>query len=539
MKIFSTAHCTVFVFIFAALLSYVSSVKVALERRQVSVSSPSNPRWQSKKDIKRRSIDNDILDSDYTILAPLHIGTPAQKVLVSLNTGSADLLLYGEDFVKQSIEKMPINVAPPFNSSMSSTYTSNGVVFQTSSHDMATVRASSDNIVFEGLTLEKQTFGLVTIGYWYFTNPFAVGIMGLGFEQKSLLNATPPMQELAFSKAFEEPVFSFALTRPDFVAATINNGHTSEEGGIFTMGEIDQMQYKGSIGWSPLVSTIPGSVRPSEWATKLDNITVNGVTLPSFQGIIASFNTGSSLTYVSDALFKTIFSQVQDSFFDEEPAADPDDAEQVDYSTVYIPCGDDLAPVFNLTISLGGVSIAINPMDLLVRMPARIKDGKDYCAARLMSNGDSNVSMILGRTIFFSLFAVFSYDPPRIGIAEQSDAVHNKGNQSFAFQRFGLVQTASDVVRPSSTEFTQTPLSTVPASATTHYHKIGSVTLNAGRSFAGVSLSMESVTPATTDVSKGTDSVNPASAKYTGSLTYIHFIFFNLTVILLTALMTL
>lgn len=520
--------------ILTAISTYVSALKVALQRHAMTTLS-SKKGWQPNKKIQTRSVDNNLLHTEYYYMAPLEIGTPSQKVLVSLDTGSPDLLLYGEDYVRQFPSVEPLyDFASPFNSSLSSTYTSKNTTFGVFFYDFRdslTAKASTDTINFEGLTLEKQPFGFLVSGYWY-PGPFLTGVMGLGFEYNSTLNATPPIQQLVFSKAFQEPVFTFALTRSDFISSTTINQHLTEEGGIFTIGEIDQTQYKGNIGWSPLISTISGSNDPSEWAVKLDNITVNGITLPEFEGLVAVFNTGMISNYVSNALFNTIFAQVQDSFLDSiEASDDPDDV------TAYIPCGEGLAPVFNLTISMGGVSIPINPMDLIVRSPKYNIEGKDFCPTNLFPMKKTNVSLILGQYIFFSLFTVFSFDPPRIGIAELSDAVHNKGNQSNGFENFGNL-TTSNVKRPVSTSFSQKALPTVPASATTHFEKIASITLNPGGSFAGGTLSMKSVTPST-DLPTSSNGIAPAITQATDFLASVLAVLSHLTVFLLATLLVL
>ncbi|PWN33267.1 acid protease [Meira miltonrushii] len=533
MKIFSTLQLAIFMVILGTISTYVSALKVAL-RGNTFTYPTSKKRWQSNKKIQTRSVDNNLLYTEYYVMAPLEIGTPPQKVLVSLDTGSADLLLYGEDYRKQLYGDE--DFAPPFNSSMSSTYTSNGITYEAFFVDdfaNVTANVSAETITFEGLTLKNQPLGLMMSGDWY-PGPFAIGLMGLGFEYTSNVNVTPVMQQLVFSKAFTEPLFTFALTRPSFLSATSTDESTSEEGGIFTIGEIDQEQYKGNIGWSPLISTIPGSDAPSEWAFKLDNITVNGITLPEFEGLVAIFNTGIPDTLVSNALFNTIFAQVQDSFLELDDEGDPNNPQ--DYY-VYIPCGEDLVPTFNLTISMGGVSVPIDSRDLIVRSPLYHINGKEFCAPRFDSMNNTNVSLILGQYIFFSLFAVFSFDPPRIGIAEQSDVVHNKGNQSNAYQTFDFF-TTSRTIRPTSANYTQKALSTVPASATTHFQQIDSFTFSAGGSFAGGTLSMASVTPSTI-LPTSSNGVVPAFTQSTDSLGHLLTIFAHLTVILLTVMLIL
>ncbi|MCO5585129.1 hypothetical protein L7F22_039061 [Adiantum nelumboides] len=418
---------------------------------------------------------------------------------------------------------------------MSSTFLSNDSTlegfYDALNGDNATVEVSTERITFEGLTLDKQPFGLILGGNW-FPGPFVSGTLGLGFEGNSFLNATPPVQQLFFSKAFKEPVFTFALSRPSITSVTSKGGYAVEAGGKFTIGEIDQTQYKGNIGWSPLISTNPKSVGPTEWAAKLDKITVNEVTLPEFEDLIAVFDTAISGTYVSDALFNTIFAQVKDSFI--EGSDDPDARSD---SSAYVACGDGLAPVFNLTMSMGGVSIPINPMDLIERSPQYNLDGKEFCPTTFSSMNDTKVSLILGQEVLSSLLTIFSFDPPRIGIAAQSDRINNNSNQSNGFETVQIYST-SEVTRPTSTNFTQTTLPTVFASATTHFQKVGSTTINVGGSFAGGTLSIESITMATVIPMSSNGAVPIFSKNKTYSI-YILVASFHFTVIFVTVVMTL
>lgn len=379
--------------------------------------------------LARRNIVNDLLFSSSSIIAPLQVGTPPQNVWVLLDTASADLALFDSDYASQfdpSSDAFQQTTGTPFHSSLSSTYKGSSDVFTnnygggTTATSFTAVK-SSDTVAFETLMLSDQPLGVIHKGNVSY-GPKTAGIMGLAFESASEgLRSTPVVQQLYFAGALKEPVFTFALMRPSTASETTATENVTQPGGIFTLGVVDQSQYKGTLGWGDVVSTTKGSSQPGKWLAKLDGIAVNGKDVSAAKGAVANFDTGSSASRASEAFVDALVANVDGAYKDKA-------------GNYYVPCGKDTPPAMNVTLTMGGTSVEIEPLDLLYKttlytastVSAATVD-TTYCTATLSQTDADGYDIQIGDDILRSLFVAFSFAPPRVGIAEQADAVRGQG----------------------------------------------------------------------------------------------------------------
>ncbi len=81
------------------------------------------------------------------------------------------------------------------------------------------------------------------------------GLMGLAFENIATSGATPLWQTLAQTPgALDDPVLSFQLTR----YVDDDTARSSEPGGIFTIGAVNQSLYSGAIDYQPIPQGLIG-----------------------------------------------------------------------------------------------------------------------------------------------------------------------------------------------------------------------------------------------------------------------------------------
>jgi cathepsin D len=442
----------------------------------------------------KRTIENDLSFSSSSILAPLEVGTPPQNLFVLLDTASADLAVFGADYADQysdgsaSTTNDESKIGPSFDSGASTSYQSKGQKFQNnygsgSSATSFTALYSTDTITFRDMTLLDQPLGVIHSGNVTY-GPAASGIMGLAFEAASLgLRATPPVQQLLFSKALKAPVFSFALMRPSVAAEQTQTSGVTQPGGIFTLGQIDNDQFQGSIGWSQVVSTTQGSNVPHKWLSKLDSLSINGKIVPDSQGIVANFDTGSSVSRGSVQLIDAILSQIQNVYKDES-------------GNYYVPCGENIPSAFNLTISMGGVSVPIEPMDMLFKTAQFNIDGGTYCFSTLTPTDSDEYDIQIGDDVMRSLYIAFSFNPPQIGLAAQSTNVHNQGAvPSYDFTKTRTLDMSS-LSQPQATGFNKVQCVPVPTTATSHVSMVGSTSIAVGGTYTptpNAAASMETV----------------------------------------------
>lgn len=76
----------------------------------------------------------------------------------------------------------------------------------------------------------------------------------------------------------------------DNVTATSEN-----EGGVFTLGELDSSLYSGNVSWKPLVfENAYSKDKPSSWKSQIDFLTVNGKQIVGTEDMTSLFDTGSA-----------------------------------------------------------------------------------------------------------------------------------------------------------------------------------------------------------------------------------------------------
>lgn len=449
----------------ASVLSWcVAGHKIPLIRKSNHHLKPFTASKQNK-----RTINSNTLFSDYSIIAPISIGTPFQDLYVLLDTSSSDLAIFTSDYISQytpisTSSQSSSTLGTAYTSSLSSSFQSTDQSFQnnygsgsTTSYFVAST--GKETISVEGLTLINQPFALITQGNVSY-GPMASGILGLAFEAASTgLKSTPPIQQLYLDGALASPLFSFALMRPSTESELLTDSDITQPGGIFTLGTLDTDQYQGEIGWSSLVSSDTQPVVPTKWMASLDNITINGVLVEGSLGMVANFDTGSSASRVSSSTLNLLFSSVADSLMSSE-------------GNYYLPCGDGTAPAMNMTISMGGVSVEIEPLDLLYKTQAysNVNDNV-YCQSTLSTTTSTQYDLQVGDDILRSLFVAFQYDPPRVGLAAQSTNVHNQGAKpSYAFGDTSQTIAIDTPTSPSdsSASISHVSVATVASSVTAH-----------------------------------------------------------------------
>ncbi|XP_010546667.1 PREDICTED: aspartic proteinase A1-like [Tarenaya hassleriana] len=178
------------------------------------------------------------LDAQY--YGEIGIGTPPQKFTVIFDTGSSNL------WVPSS--KCYLSVAcffhSKYKSSRSSTYRKNG---KSASIHYGTGAISgffsNDAVTVGDLVVQNQEFIEATRepSITFLVAKFD-GILGLGFQEISVGNATPVWYNMIKQGLIKEPVFSFWL----------NRNPNDEEGGELVFGGVDPNHFKGEHTFVPV-----------------------------------------------------------------------------------------------------------------------------------------------------------------------------------------------------------------------------------------------------------------------------------------------
>lgn len=178
------------------------------------------------------------MDAQY--FGEIGIGTPPQKFTVIFDTGSSNLWVPSA----KCYFSVPCFFHSKYKSSQSSTYRKNG---KSAAIHYGTGAISGffseDNVKVGDLVVKKQEFIEATRepSVTFLVAKFD-GILGLGFKEISVGNATPVWYNMVKQGLVNEPVFSFWL----------NRNSADEEGGELVFGGVDPNHYRGKHTYVPV-----------------------------------------------------------------------------------------------------------------------------------------------------------------------------------------------------------------------------------------------------------------------------------------------
>ncbi|KAG1785355.1 aspartic peptidase domain-containing protein [Suillus plorans] len=360
-------------------------------------------------------------DNDSSYSSVVSIGTPPQNFDLVLDTGSSDLWV--------ATSSCSACASYEFTTSKSSTFQSSGTPLQIN-YGSGSVKGSvaEDTVTFGGFTITQQELLAVSSTTSGLIDGELSGIMGLGFNTISALNATPFWQALYNANQLSEPLFSFYLAR--YIDASTMS---SAPGGVLTLGGTNSSLYQGSIEYLDL--TGPASY----WLLNVNSLSVQGNTVSVGSSSLAAIDTGTTLIAAPSTVAADIWAQVPGS-----------EALTGAYAGLYaFPCTTDVT----VTISFGGSSWTINPADMnLGSISGSISAATtQMCAGGIFDIGTSvgsgsNVpTWIIGDTFLKNVYSVFRANPAAVGFAQLAS---------------GLSSTATGTSNPNPAKVTNSATST-------------------------------------------------------------------------------
>lgn len=331
-------------------------------------------------------------DSSYS--GVVSIGTPAQEFNLILDTGSSDLWV--------ATSSCTSCASTEFITSKSSTYQSSGSSLQIN-YGSGSVKGtpSQDTVSFGGFTITQQELLAASSLTSGLLDSVLSGIMGLGFNTISALNATPFWQALYNGNQLSQPLFSFYLER--YIDQSVTD---SAPGGTLTLGGTNSSLYQGSIEYLSLASA------PSYWLLNVNSLSVQGNTVSVGSSTLAAIDTGTTLIAAPSTVAANIWAQVPGSV-----------ALTGEYEGLFaFPCNTDVT----VTMSFGGSAWTINPADMNIgSVPSSISGtSSGLCAGGIFDIGTSVGSgsgvptWIIGDTFLKNVYSVFRANPAAVGFAE-------------------------------------------------------------------------------------------------------------------------
>lgn len=220
----------------------------------------------------------------------IQLGAPPQSFKVILDTGSSNLWVPSVD-----CSSLACYLHQKYDHDASSSYSKNGTKFaiQYGSGSLEGY-ISQDTLTFGDLVIPDQDFAEATSepGLAFAFGKFD-GILGLAYDTISVNKVVPPVYNAISQKLIDEPVFGFYLG---------DTSKSEEDGGVFTIGGVDETKYKGDIDWLPVR-------RKAYWEVEF-----NGIGLGDEYAVLknhgAAIDTGTSLIALPSQLAELLNAQI-------------------------------------------------------------------------------------------------------------------------------------------------------------------------------------------------------------------------------------
>ncbi|KAF4637171.1 hypothetical protein G7Y89_g918 [Cudoniella acicularis] len=347
--------------------------------------------------LRRRGTVSATLDNEQTLyFANATIGTPAQKQRLHIDTGSSDLWVNTPTSTLCSGKTKPCEFAGTYSANSSSTYSYIGSYFNISYVDGSGASGDyvSDTITIGSSTLKTLQFG---IGY---TSSAAEGILGIGYAVnevqvgragKAAYNNLPA--QMVTDNLIQSNAYSLWLN--DLDAST----------GSILFGGVDTDQFKGTLATLP-IQTESGVY--AEFLITLTGISFGDTVIAKNQAQAVLLDSGSSLTYLPDAMTEAIYEMVGAQYDSEEGAA-------------YVPCSlASNSSTLGFTFTTPTIQVTMDEMVIPVTAsngrPLTFSDGTKACLFGIAPAGTGTA--VLGDTFIRSAYLVYDLANNEISIAQ-------------------------------------------------------------------------------------------------------------------------
>ncbi|KAK3940503.1 aspartic peptidase domain-containing protein [Diplogelasinospora grovesii] len=365
---------------------------VGLETKRQPIANP-----LSRDKLRRRGSVTASLDNEETLyFVNATLGTPAQSFRLHLDTGSSDLWVNTPSSKLCLQKSAPCKFAGTYSANSSSTYSYIGSYFNISYVDGSGASGDyvSDTITIGATKLDKLQFG---IGY---TSSSAQGILGIGY----------PINEVQVGRAgkaaydnLPAQMVADGLIQSKAYSLWLNDLDSNT--GSILFGGVDTEQYTGSLQTVPIQSE---SGTFAEFLITLTKLQMGATTIADNLALAVLLDSGSSLTYLPDALVQDIYNAVGAQYDSEEGAA-------------YVPCSlANNATNLTFTFSEPEINVQMDELvlDLVTASGKRptFQNGVAACLFGIAPAGSG--TNVLGDTFIRSAYLVYDLDNNQISLAQ-------------------------------------------------------------------------------------------------------------------------
>lgn len=358
-----------------------------------------NPLEHDRKRLLKRQnkVVQETLDNELTLYyADITLGTPPQKLQVSLDTGSSDLWVNSASSTLCTSQQ-GVCEGGTYDQSASSSAKVVNQDFNISYVDGSGASGPyvSDTLQFAGVTLDNFQFGVGT------TSASQMGVLGIAYDiievQVNRAGGQPyPNLPLALRDAGRINSAAYSLWLNDLDAST----------GSILFGGVDTSKYEGQLTTIPVLNQ---EGLYYELAVALSGVSFGGTDVSGSNNlpIAVVLDSGTSLIYLPDAIAENIYKQVN---------------VVLNGGTAYAYC-EDANTDKNLTFTFSGKSINVPMNELYISVgtdtngnPATFQNGKAACIFGIAPSGGS--TPLLGDTFLRSAYVVYDLQNNEISLAQ-------------------------------------------------------------------------------------------------------------------------
>ncbi|GAE00272.1 hypothetical protein ATEG_05628 [Paecilomyces variotii No. 5] len=350
---------------------------------------------------KRDKTVTEVLDNEQTLyFANISLGTPEQNIRLTIDTGSSDLWVNAAHSRLCSSRGEPCSVSGTYDANSSSTYHIVSSDFNISYVDGSASIGDyvTDTVHIGGASLKDFQFG---VGY---QSSSPEGVLGIGYTTNEVQvnrNGKKPYPNLP------QAMVDAGLINSNAYSLWLNDLDANT--GSILFGGVNTEKYHGSL------ETLP--IQREDGAFVEFIIALTGLSLSNSSGnhsydsglpSAVLLDSGSSLTYLPDAIVASLYNDLQATY---------DSSSQ----TAYVPCdlaNQDMQLSFTFTkpqINVDMSELVIDPGENSDGSRPTFSDGTPACIFGVAPAGDSTA--VLGDTFLRSAYVVYDLSNNEISLA--------------------------------------------------------------------------------------------------------------------------
>ncbi|QSZ35474.1 hypothetical protein DSL72_008344 [Monilinia vaccinii-corymbosi] len=337
------------------------------------------------------------LDNEETLyFANGTLGTPPQELRFHIDTGSSDLWVNTASSTLCSKQGSPCKAAGTYSANSSSTYRFVSNYFNISYVDGSGASGDyvTDIFTIGGTKLDQLQFG---IGY---VSSSAEGVLGIGYEiNEAQVGRTG---KLAYNNLPSQMVAD-GLINSNAYSLWLNDLDAST--GSILFGGVDTAKYDGQLATLPIQKE---SGYYAEFLIVLTEVTLGDSVIAKNQALAVLLDSGSSLTYLPDAIAEAIYELVNAKY---DPSA----------GAAYVPCS--LASNSSaLKFTFTSPTIQVTMDELVIPVTSTngrqltFTDGSAACLFGIAPAGKG--TSVLGDTFIRSAYIVYDLANNEISLAQ-------------------------------------------------------------------------------------------------------------------------